>query len=202
MSQLTKVTKHNVVGFDYEGLDPKVRQSVKGHAEQVNVLLERTASSIIAIGQHLSSVRDALTPTLFQRWVFASFDFAPDTANRYILVARRFADLPAVIAQKFQPHALYLLSNGKLPPKAVTEALSRAKAGEPITAGKAKEIIHQHRPPEARKISGNDQQRLGQYLSDMTRDKDESELPEVADELERLGVDLVNGVRAARQPIQ
>lgn len=185
-------TKHNPVEFNYNAVDPKDREFLKGHARQVNALLERTAANIIAIGQHLQAARDQLPAVLFARWIYASFDFAPDTGRKYMLIAKCFGGLPAVTAKRFQPTALHLLCSKMNPPKAVLEALSRAKAGEPITTNKAAEIIHRHRPPEARKINRNDQLRLSQYLGALTRGKDESEIPEIVDELERQAVRLRN----------
>lgn len=189
---LTKVTKFNPVEFNYDVVDPKSRESLKGHARQVNVLLQRTVGHIISIGQHLQAAREQLPAVLFARWIYASFDFALDTGRKYILVAKRFGGLPAATAKRFQPTALYLLCNKKNPPKAVLEALSRAEAGEPITANKAAAIIHRHRPPEARKVSRRDQKRLSQYLGDLAKGKDDAELPELADEMERQAVRLRN----------
>lgn len=185
MRELTKVTKHNVVAFDYDALDPKVRQSVKSHAEQVNLLLQRTASSIIAIGNHLQNARGQLTAMLFQRWLFAEFGFATSTANRWMQVARHFGDLPAETVKRCHSTALFLLTKGDVAPKAIREALSIAQSGATLTAHRAAEIVHRHRPADHPAVNRNVQKGISGYVSRLTIGKKPEDLAKLSGELQR-----------------
>ena len=60
-----------IVGFNYDSIEVKDRESVAEHARSINSLLEKTAANIIEIGERLMGVKERLPVGMFTGWLFA-----------------------------------------------------------------------------------------------------------------------------------
>ena len=128
-------------GFDYASLDTETTQFVQQQTGEIRVLMKQTAQSIIEVGQKLIEVKEKLGYGRFGDWLEAEFDWDERTARRFMSVAERFSNTADNLSEvNFAPSALYVLAAPSTPKAAREEAISRAKAGEPITYTMAKEI--------------------------------------------------------------
>lgn len=117
--------------FDYDALDGTTRAVVLEARDRINGLIRRTGEALIEIGRWLITVKAALAHGQFGPWIDAEFGWSQDTAERFIKVAKAFADFPQIA--EFQPSALYALASGTVPDEIRREFVDRAAAGEVIT---------------------------------------------------------------------
>lgn len=129
-------------GFDYQVVSLEIRGQVKQYTEEIRGLMRRAAQDIVAIGQALIRVKEALPHGQFGAWLQAEFEWSDQTALNFMSVARRFGEIPEGL--EFAPKALYLLSSASVPESARQEAKSLATEGEPITPKLAQQIIEVH----------------------------------------------------------
>lgn len=138
--------------FDYTSLDAETSQFVQQQTGEIRVLMKRTAQGIVEVGQKLVEVKEKLGHGRFLDWLKAEFEWTHETARRFMTVAQQFGQSPHVV--EFAPTALYILAAPSLPEAARTEAITRAKAGEPITYTAAKEIKKRYALPAKKSKSG------------------------------------------------
>ncbi len=141
------------IGFDYANLDAETTQFVQQQTGEIRTLMKRTAQNIIEVGQKLIEVKDKLGHGRFGDWLNSEFDWDERTARRFMTVADRFSNKSDNLSDiNFAPSALYILAAPSTPKAAREEAISRAKAGEPITYTMAKEIKQKYtaQPSEAK----------------------------------------------------
>lgn len=135
-----------VTQFDYSTIDDKDQRgkliSLEG---RVKKLYAGVASSIIEIGQVVSSARSVLGNQKngqFLKWVEGACGFSERTAYNYMNAFDRFGNVATVAS--FEDSALYALATPKVSQKAVTEATKLADKGVRITGKLAKELIAKH----------------------------------------------------------
>ena len=133
-----------IVGFNYTKLEAKDREAVQGHAREIKSLLKRTAANIIEIGDHLITVKEQLPYGMFRGWMYAEFRWNPTYASRIMQAARRFGELDCL--DRFQSTALLYLAQNNINERAISEAVSQARSGEPISGVIAKDLIHRYSP--------------------------------------------------------
>ena len=128
--------------FDYTPLAADVAMRVQTAAQRIRLLVQRTMEDILATGQELLAVKEALPHGQFRVWLHAEFDWNQRTAERFMAVAQRFGskiDTMSII--KIDPTAAYLLAAPSAPLAASEIALERAENGERITVSVAKGIL-------------------------------------------------------------
>ncbi len=131
--------------FDYTSLDAESSHFVQQQTGEIRALMKRTAQGIVEIGQKLISVKKRLGHGRFLDWLEAEFEWTERTAQQFMNVARSFKNENFSDLQ-LAPSALYILAAPSTPEAARSEALVRAKAGEPITHKAAKAIKHKYTP--------------------------------------------------------
>ena len=138
--------------FNPENLDAETAYFVQQQAVDIRKLLRRTAQDVYEIGQKLLLVKDRLKHGDFSSWLAEEFDWSSRTAQQFMNVARyfkseNFSDLD------FTPSALSVLAAPSTPLQAREAAIKLARAGEPITVKKAKEIKQKYIDSEATSVS-------------------------------------------------
>lgn len=131
--------------FDYTMLDAETSLFIQKQTGEIRALMKRTAQDIIEIGQKLVLVKEKLAHGRFLDWIAAEFEWSYPTAARFMQVANSFSKTYQI--DKFAASALYVLAAPSTPATARSEAIARAKAGEPITYTIAKEIREKHCTP-------------------------------------------------------
>lgn len=132
------------LGFDYDSLDAATSEFVQHQTGEIRALMKRTAQDIISLGQRLGEVKEKLGHGQFLDWLAAEFDWHRDTANKFMQVARQFGEVEMSKLSAFDISALYQLAAPSTPEPARSEAIARAKAGEPITYSTAKAIRNKY----------------------------------------------------------
>lgn len=133
-----------LVRFDYEALDSETRIVVQQKTSEIRSIAKRMTHEIHEIGQRLIEVKSRLKHGLWLDWLSSEFEWSDDTAERYMGVARSFAQIPH--GADFHARALYLLASPSTPIEAREEAIEVAASGETVTHSRAKEIVASHSP--------------------------------------------------------
>lgn len=110
----------------------------------IKTLVSRTAENIIAIGEKLQAVRDALLHGEWEPWLREEFDWSTSSALKMMQVSERFKSIK-ITDLRFDVSALYLLAAPSTPQAAAIEAVQLAQQGLPITPTRAKQLINKHR---------------------------------------------------------
>src|SRR3954467_148349 len=85
------------------------------NAEAIRVLGKRVVGDIIEIGNRLIAVKQRLQHGEWLPWLDREFGWSRQTADNFIHVAERFADLPTVGNLPIDAGALYLLAGPAVP---------------------------------------------------------------------------------------
>ena len=133
-----------VIGFNYDLLETKVADKVRGAADSIRDRIKKTVEDIIEVGNDLLAVKETLPHGQFLPWLKAEFGWSERSAQQFMGVAEKFksaiiADLP------IQPSAAYLLAAPSVPDEAREKAGEKAEAGEEITFAAAREIVAEAR---------------------------------------------------------
>ena len=139
--------------FDYSRLEPQLAKQVSDRAQRIRQRVKKTVEGIIEVGKELLTVKALLPHGRFGAWLKTEFGWGERTAENFMNVAERFGAKYEIIADlMLQPTAAYLLAAPTVPDQAREKAISRAEAGEQITAALAKEIVSEARkgrdPPD------------------------------------------------------
>ena len=76
-------------GFSYGRLSAEVATTVQGATERIRLRMKRAAEEIMAIGQELIAVKDALPRGQFGEWLQTEFEMSPVTARKFMNVYTR-----------------------------------------------------------------------------------------------------------------
>lgn len=133
--------------FNYAALDSETRIVVQQRTTEIKALMKRAASDIVEIGQKLIDVKVRLGHGHFGGWLKSEFGMTDRTARNFMQVAETFKS--ETVSDLIAVRAMYLLSSPTTPETARAEALERAALGETITHSAAKEIVQQHKNPDA-----------------------------------------------------
>jgi len=112
------------------------------HARAIRELAARTRENIIAIGRHLTEVRDQIEPGEWLAWLEAEFGWSDQTARRFMHVygLSRDARLNTCVELDLPLHVLYCLAAPKAE-DARQEIADRIAAGEEVTRETVEEAI-------------------------------------------------------------
>ncbi|PSB48487.1 DUF3102 domain-containing protein [Cyanosarcina cf. burmensis CCALA 770] len=136
---------HNVCHkFDYAALDSGTRLIAQEHAREIKSLLRQSADNVFQIGQNLIDVKQSLPHGYFRKWIDSEFNWSESAARKFMQVARQFKSVK-ITDLNITPTALYALASKSVPERARDEAIARARQGEVIECGVAKEIIDRHK---------------------------------------------------------
>lgn len=133
--------------FDYEALDADTRATVRREDDEFERRMAESGTSFILACHALKRIHDVLR---YNRPGFGDYcNSKPGlrqwTANRMLHVAEMLVESTDI--QVESKEALYLLAAPSTPEAARVEALALAESGEPITYGRAQEIVQNHQPP-------------------------------------------------------
>jgi hypothetical protein len=128
--------------FDYQGIEPATVAQIRSATERIRDRVRRTIEDIIQIGRELLAVKDALAHGQFGLWIRAEFGWTDRTARNFMDVAEQFGRKTEMISDlAIAPTAAYLLAAPSAPFEAREAAIQRARTGERVTVGMAKELL-------------------------------------------------------------
>jgi len=187
-----------MAGFDYALLDSKIAQQVRSAANRIRERVKRTMEDLIAVGQALLTVKEALPHGQFGPWMLAEFGWSDRTARNFMEVAEVFGPKSEIISDlAIAPTAAYLLAAPSASFEARQAALDRAASGETITVAVAKEILGAARHKASRKgktvTAGKLCLRLTKVLDRFRERWDAKELSELARQLREFADGLDKG---------
>lgn len=133
--------------FDYGSLPESLQRQAQERAIAIHELLgsrlvTRTAEQAVLVGLWLQAVRLRVGRNLFRRWLASEFQWRQSAASKFMRSAAVFNGIDCL--DKFQPSAMYVLSRKLVPPAALDQTLTMARAGEFITKSLAESIVRQH----------------------------------------------------------
>jgi GGDEF domain-containing protein len=117
---------------------------IQQRTDEIKNLIRRTASNLIEIGKKLHEVKQLLGHGNFGNWLLTEFNWSVATATKMMQASERFENVNFTNLN-FAPSAIYLLAAPSTPKKAITEALTQARGGKPITYTFAKQIVDHHK---------------------------------------------------------
>ena len=132
----------------------KIKRSMEAIAEQLQAVMKRETTDIIAIGDLLLEAKDyQLDHGEWLPWLEKNFGSSVGTAENYMAAARLAARIPNVANLKLRPTALYLLGRELDDPdgfynREAVAAILKAAETESVNAGRAEEIATSLQPPE------------------------------------------------------
>lgn len=129
------------VSFNYDSLgDATKGREAREHAKQIQKLLEKSAASVVEIGQRMIAVRAMMAPKMFLVWVASEFGWGPAAATNYMQAARSFGDLDCL--KQFQPSAICMLARKNIPTDVVDKAIALARSGEVVSHRGVNEMLN------------------------------------------------------------
>jgi hypothetical protein len=151
LAKQSKTTRSLVArGFNYGRLEAKAAERARTAADNIRQMMRKSLDDLIDIGSELLAVKEALGHGRFQAWLDAEFGWKERMARNFMAVAARFAKSAIIADLAIEPTAAYLLAAPSTPDSACQAAITRARAGERITTGVAKEIVRQSKTTSKR----------------------------------------------------
>lgn len=115
-------------------------------ARNINVRLNRAAEDVMYIGERLLEARSLVPHGGWEDWVDTNLDISVRTAQRWMTIARHFAQ--SDILAFLKPAHLVMLASSSVPPGAVQEIERRARAGEAFKGKGIEAVIDKYRTLE------------------------------------------------------
>lgn len=103
------------------------------------------AESIVAIGEQLARVKEALGHGHYLGWLHVEFGWSDDTAERFRNVHKLAGRIPQIAEYQVDVSALYLLAKPSTPEPVREAALEKAAAGERVTHAALKDAIREEK---------------------------------------------------------
>src|SRR4051812_41845638 len=130
--------------FDYEALDADTRATVQLEDSVFERRMAEAGTSFIRACHALKRIHDVLRYNRpgFQDYCNSKPGLRHVTAYRMLHVAEMCSESEHIRIESKE--ALYLLAAPSTPEAARVEALALAESGEPITYGRAQEIVQNH----------------------------------------------------------
>lgn len=137
-------TGDDATHFRWDRFAAPERALLQAHTESILSLAYRTACDTVRIGRMLSEVKERLWGD-YEAWVESELPFSLATAHRFRQVAAAFGAFLTSQFERFDPSALYLLSQLQVPQAVREHAVQLAEEGERITRAVALEILDAHK---------------------------------------------------------
>ena len=129
-----------------DGLSKSDRKAVSTKTEKVLSLIRRTATDVREIGRQLIQLKEIVGHSRWTEYLFRELGWEdPRTAQNFMAVAVRFANVKNEKFSFLAPSVLYLLAAQSTPQAAVEEVMEQAEEDEPPTVEEAKEIVAKHK---------------------------------------------------------
>ena len=138
------VYSSNSISYNYSHLEAKSQTVIIERTDEIKNLIRRTANNIIEIGHKLHEVKRIIGHGHFGNWLKTEFNWSVATATKMMQASEHFKNVNFTNLN-FSPSAIYLLAAPSTPEQARTEALTKAKQGQPITYTLAKQIVGHHK---------------------------------------------------------
>ena len=187
--------------FDYTALDPEPRRAATRHAKAITAHFASSTKAAIDIGRRLIELRQQLDGRQWRAWLTSEFRWTRSVASNYMQVAEKFGELDMV--SRFQPSALYALARRYVPPRAITDAVALARAGQTISKAVARQLIRKYRPGSPTPAVTNLRRaiaRMSQRLDVLAKSAPRRGLASLANELEQLASKLRRVRRKPNRP--
>lgn len=129
--------------FDYDTLAPEVREIVLVATREIRRRARRAVEDIVAIGQHLSDVRDNLPDGTFGKWLEAELQWASRrTAYNFMAVYERFGAMSDFLmsSRHLDVGAMYVLAYPSTPDHIAAHFIDKGRA-ERVTRDEVREAI-------------------------------------------------------------
>jgi hypothetical protein len=144
--------------FDYGQLDDVTGQFVRNATKAIQQLGKQTVESIVAIGRHLTEVRERLPHGQWGPWLRSEFGWSDRTARRFmdshaLIKSANLSDLPRLL--ELPPSSLAQLGAPSTPEPARQSVLTRIAAGNTPTVSQVQMTIHHHKLEQAREAVVN-----------------------------------------------
>jgi hypothetical protein len=131
--------------FTWLDVKPELRSWLQDVTHQIQGRVHAIGSEIVRVGVLLRQVRDKLPRGQFVAWVEEHFAFSVSHAYRLLHVGEAFLSHVSQI-EKFEPSALYVLADPRVPRSAREFAVEQASDGRRVTRRDAIEIIDAYKP--------------------------------------------------------
>ena len=131
--------------FTWNDVKPEHRSWLQDVTHQIQGRVHAIGSEIVRVGVLLRQVRDKLPRGQFIAWVEEHFAFSVSHAYRLLHVGDAFMSHASQI-EKFEPSALYVLADPRVPASAREFAVEQASDGRRVTRRDAIEILDAYRP--------------------------------------------------------
>jgi hypothetical protein len=191
-----------VLGFNYS-LVGDAASKVRSSAEKIRRTVQKTIEDIIAVGQELLAVKEAVGHGHFGTWLRAEFGWTDRTAQNFMSVAERFGGNTKLLSDlTIDPTAAYMLAAPSAPDEARQTAVERAEGGEQITTTVAKEILAETRKKKPRPKAipaGKLADRLVTVLERYRKRWDKKEFAELARQLRAFADELEKPAAGGRK---
>ncbi|WP_262299022.1 DUF3102 domain-containing protein [Microvirga sesbaniae] len=127
-------------GFPYDELAADDAANVRARSALIKTFHKQESAAAIAIGQELLAVKGLLGRGRFGRWLAAEFMWDARTAERYMSVARAFAD-DLEIAASLPLTALYLLASRSTPARFRDEVIASLRSGQRVDPARLPDML-------------------------------------------------------------
>lgn len=133
--------------FNYRKLPPDQREWLRKTTAEIKSSTKKVTYHYLDMCRKLREVRLRLSHGQWIGWVEAEFAWSLRTAQRFVQVAERFAEIfedprQSALIDNFDPSSLYVLSQSR---PALDHALTIAQDGGRITHAVARNIVHAQR---------------------------------------------------------
>lgn len=161
LSQITAGTNETTLAatpYDYSLLDAGGAEIARTAAKLIRLNMRKQIEAVIAVGQQLIAVKNALDHGQFGAWLKAETPFAETTAQNYMRVAEKIGPKSAMVADL--PHKLvYQLASPLVPEETRQQIFARREAGERVEKEEITEIVSMaiYKAKEAAKIAGEEE---------------------------------------------
>lgn len=142
MTTEVKTTTEVKARFDYDHLEPLVREKLLAAAFAVKTCLRRLGAETVEIGRQLLLAKQLLGPRDFNVWLLIEFQWSYQSAVKFMRISEVFGDLDCV--QNIHPSALYVMSSQRMKKPVMEKLIATARAGDIVTARIAEDELRAH----------------------------------------------------------
>ena len=136
-------------------VDPAAPRTIETVTQEIVDLKRKTGEGIVAIGQRLLEAKELLPHGEWLPWLEQKVDFSERTAQKFMALAKGYAENPQLAADLGSEKAFALLAlPGEERQQIVTEGVTvdgKTKAAADLTTREVKQIVAERRDPAPKK---------------------------------------------------